>query len=108
MAKKLKTKAISPALAAKEWIDLRNAKLKIESRCEELKDVLKAFLEKEPERVAIFSGWKFFLCDMEREFFDLSAAKAKLKAAVLKPFIKLSCSTHMRTAWAGGEEKEAA
>lgn len=96
----------SPELAAKEWVDLKSQKVKIETRCEELKKILESYLVDQPEKTALLCGWRFVLSDVEREFFKLAEAKKKLKS-ILKPFITVSCFSQIRMSWQGGEEKQA-
>ncbi len=103
MAKK--EKEIDIEEAAREWVDLKSEKMRIENRLDELKKPLEGFLGKQPEKCAEMFGWKFSLVETERESFKLSAAKEKIDGRILKPYITLSKFNQIRTSFKGGEEK---
>lgn len=99
--RRMKSKANSVENSAKEYLDLKLEKAKIEKRIDELKMELEPFLEEQPEKTAEMCGWKFSLIESERESFKLSAAKEKIDGRTLKPFITLSKFNQIRTVFKG-------
>lgn len=106
MAKK-KTE-MTPEQAAKEWIQLKEQGMLIEKRLANVKHVLLAHLQEQPDKSCEFIGYKFSLIETSREHFKLKDAKAKIDNRILKPYISITEFTQIRTSFQGNDDELAA
>jgi hypothetical protein len=97
-------KPVTIEKSAKQYLELKTEKVRIEKQLDVLKKTIAPYLEGFPERKAELCGFEFSLVETERENFKLSAAKEKIEAKVLSPFISVSNYTSIRTTFRGGEE----
>lgn len=88
-----------------EYIELKNRRAEIEKQMEEMKPEIEKFLEEQPEKAFQVGNWKINLVHSKKESFNLKKAKENLDGRVLKPYLKVSEFTQIRTVFRG-EKKE--
>lgn len=86
---------------AKEYLLLKNEKSQIEKRLDELKSQIEPFLEQQPEKAFEVHNWKMTLVHSKREIFNLLKAKENMDGRVLKPYLKTSEFSQIRTVYVG-------
>ncbi len=95
----------SPEDVAQEWLKLKEKKILLEKRIDDLKPILEAFLLEQQDQEAEICGYRFKISVCERSIFELAKAlKNKTLSKLLKPYIKEISYSQIRASFCGEEE----
>lgn len=93
-----------PEDVAQEWLELREKKMLLEKRIDEIKPILETYLALDPSYEMEMCGHKFKLVNSEREFFKLAEAKKNMDGRILRPYITTTSFNQIRVTFCGEEE----